>query len=450
MSEPQGAVSDRAAAWGLAILFVAYTLSFIDRTILALLIEPIKRDMDLSDTQIGLLQGLAFSLVYTFAGLPIAAVADRRSRRAIVSIGVAFWSLATALCGLAGNFWQLFAARMGVGIGEAALGPCAYSLIADWFPEHKRGRAMAIYGAGVKVGAGLALVIGGTVVGWASAVGTIVTPLGELRGWQLVFLMLGMPGIVIALLALTVVEPQRPKPAAGESLAPVTPFLRQRAKALGYHFIAFGFCATTAVAVTTWVPSFYIRVHGFSAAQIGWTLGLILLLTGTLGAYAGGALADWLARRGHSDGALRAGLIGVSISTLFGPLAMIVASPTLSLVMLTLASAFSAFCAPAGGVALQRLVPGAFRARVAALYLLVVTLLSGVVGPISVALATDYLFGDPGLIGWSLALVLLIGDVAGALFIFLALAAFRAALEAPLADQPGPVAEVDRVALGRG
>ncbi|MBY8825724.1 spinster family MFS transporter [Sphingomonas colocasiae] len=428
MSDPQPQqVSERAAAWGLFILFLAYTLSFVDRTILSLLIEPMKRDMGLSDTQISLLQGLAFSLVYTVAGVPIAMVADRRSRRAIVAVGVGFWSFATALCGLAGNFWQLFLARMGVGVGEASLGPCAYSLIADMFPEERRGRAMAIYGAGVKVGAGMALVIGGSVVGYAAAVGMVDTPFGPLRAWQLVFIIVGMPGLIVAALAMTIAEPVRATGAAAAG-PPVMPFVRANAKAVAWHFIALGFCATTAVAVTSWVPSFYIRVHGFTAAEIGWTLGLILLITGTLGAYAGGALSDRLSRRGYADATLRAALIGIGVSTLFGPVAMIVPSAPLSLVLLTIATAFAAFCAPSGGAALQRLVPGPYRARMAALFLLVVTLLSGVLGPISVALATDYLFGDDKAIGWSLALVLLVGDVGGAVFLMLCMPHFRESL----------------------
>ncbi len=422
-------VSERAAAWALFVLFAAYTLSFVDRTILSLLIEPMKRDMGLSDTQISLLQGLAFSLVYTIAGIPIAVLADRRSRRGIVAVGVGFWSLATALCGLAGNFWQLFVARMGVGLGEAALGPCAYSLIADLFPEDRRGRAMAIYGMGVKVGAGLALVIGGTVVGYAATVGMVPTPFGPIRGWQLVFLLVGLPGLVVALLARTIREPAR-EALTGPALAgpTVLPFLRQHGRAVVFHFIGFGFCATTAVAITSWVPSFYIRIHGFQAAGIGWTLGLILLITGTVGAYIGGSLSDWLSRRGHSDATLRAALIGIGLSTLFGPAAMLVSSATLSLALLTIATGFSTFCAPAGGAALQKLVPGPLRARMAALYLLVVTLLSGVLGPISVGLATDHLFGSPHAIGQSLALVLLVGDLGGILFIWLTMAPFRDAL----------------------
>lgn len=438
MSDPTAVqapiVPERAAGWGLFILFLAYTLSFVDRTILSLLIEPMKRDMGLTDTQISLLQGLAFSLVYTVAGVPIAMVADRRSRKGIVAVGVGFWSVATALCGLAGNFWQLFLARMGVGVGEASLGPCAYSLIADMFPEERRGRAMAIYGAGVKVGAGMALVIGGSVVGYAAAVGSIDTPFGPLRAWQLVFVIVGLPGLIVAALAMTIPEPARAQGAAASG-PPVLPFVRANARAIAWHFIGLGLCATTAVAVTSWVPSFYIRVHGFTAAEIGWMLGLILLITGTLGAYAGGALSDWWSRRGHADATLRAAFLGIGVSTLFGPAAMLVPSAMLSLVMLTVATAFAAFCAPAGGAALQRLVPGPYRARMAALFLLVVTLLSGVLGPISVALATDYLFGDDHAIGWSLALVLAVGDVGGAIFLLLCMPRFREALERQAASK---------------
>jgi predicted MFS family arabinose efflux permease len=306
----------------------------------------------------------------------------------------------TALCGFAGNFWQLFLARMGVGIGEASLGPCAYSLIADLFPAERRGRAMAIYGAGVKVGAGLALLIGGAVIGFVAQSDTVDSWFGPLRSWQLVFLIVGLPGLLVALLALTMTEP-RGRGAQIRMIAPiaVAPFLRANRRAILCHFVGMGFCAMTAIAVTSWVPSFYIRVHGYTASEIGWTLGLILLLTGTLGAYCGGALSDHLSARGHVDGPMRTALIGIGISTVFGPAA-----------------------------ALQRMVPGPLRARVAALYLLVVTLISGVAGPTSVALATDYLFGDPQMIGWSLALVILFGDLFGALFLILGIGPFREAV----------------------
>ena len=137
------------AWWAIFVLFLAYMLSYVDRTIIALLVEPLRVDLGLTDTQISLLQGLAFAIFYTGLSIPIAILADRHSRRAIIGVGIVFWSAMTSACGLAGNFWQLFIARMGVGVGEATLGPSAYSLIGDLFPEERRGRAMAVFSCSV-------------------------------------------------------------------------------------------------------------------------------------------------------------------------------------------------------------------------------------------------------------------------------------------------------------
>lgn len=424
-------VSERAAAWGLFVLFTAYALSFVDRTILSLLIEPIKRDLGLSDTQISLLQGLAFSFVYTVSAIPIAMIADHRSRRTVIAIGITFWSVATAVCGLAGNFFHLFIARMGVGAGEASLSPSAYSMIADMYPEHKRGRALAIYGAGLKIGSGLAMLVGGVVVGYAATVDHVNTPFGPLHGWQLVFMIVALPGLLVAAMALTIKEPPRHAVATlkeTEADSAFIPFMRAYPKAVICLLLGFGASATTIVTVTSWAPSYYIRVHGYTAAEIGSTLGLILLIPGTLGAFAGGAFSDWMSKRGHPDATLRTGLIGLSLSLLFGPLSTLVSSATLSLTLLTLSISFASFCASTGPASVQRLAPGRLRARSSAVFMLLVTLLTGTFGPISVGLLTDYVFGDASSIGWSMAIVTLVGDLFSIILLLFCLRPFRAAL----------------------
>ncbi|MBL8629221.1 MAG: MFS transporter, partial [Rhodospirillaceae bacterium] len=201
--------SPAKAWWAMVVLFLAYTLSFIDRTILALLVEPLRRDLGLSDTEISLLHGLAFAIFYSTMGVPIAVLSDKRSRRLIIGVGVFFWSLMTVLCGVATSFWKLFAARLGVGVGEATLGPATYSLVADLFPEHLRGKAMGFFATGIHVGAGLALIVGGAIVGMAAGVGEIETAVGTFRSWQLVFFIVGAPGLIIALLCATMIEPKR-------------------------------------------------------------------------------------------------------------------------------------------------------------------------------------------------------------------------------------------------
>src|ERR1700761_6987765 len=233
--EPEIVVADAARpslayAWGVvAFLMVLYTSSFIDRQILALLVKPIRADLKIDDFQYGLLTGLAFVGTYSIAGLPIGVLVDRWSRKGVILVGVTAWSLMTAACGLTNSFGSLFATRIGVGIGEATLSPASYSLISDLFPKDKLGRALSLYGLGIPLGSGLALVIGGQVVGAIEHIGSIDLPVvGVTRPWQAVFMAIGLPGLILALLAIFVVkEPKRHKsqaeidnqPTIGEALA---------------------------------------------------------------------------------------------------------------------------------------------------------------------------------------------------------------------------------------
>jgi MFS family permease len=406
------------AWWAVFVLFVAYTISFVDRTILSLLVEPLRRDLHISDTQISLLQGLAFAIFYTTMGLPIAIWADRGSRRAIAAVGIFFWSLMTAACGLANTFWQLFAARLGVGVGEAALSPATYSLIADLFPENKRGRALGLFASGVNVGAGLALLIGGAVVALATKMGSIDTPIGALRSWQVVFIVVGLPGVLVALLALTIYEPRR----AHEVAPPATPpgtfriFLRAHKAAICAHFIGFSICGLAFTGVSSWAPTFLIRHYGYTAAQAGKSLGLAVLIVGTLGALAGGALSDrWVNLK---DGTLRIGLIAIIMQSLAGIAGPLVGTPLVAILCFSVVFFFGGFAYTAGAAAIQKVTPARLRARMSALYLFVVTLFATALGPTSIALLTDHLFKSPGKVGYSMsAVAAIVGPIGCAVFL---------------------------------
>jgi MFS family permease len=241
------------------VLMLAYTNSFIDRQILSLLIEPIRRDLQITDTQVSLLAGLAFTIFYTLMGVPIARLADQKNRRTIIAIGIASWSVMTASCGLARNFWHMFLARVGVGVGEATLSPAAMSMISDYFPVGKLARAISIYSMGVYFGAGLALIIGGMVVKLVIEAGNVVLPVvGEVFPWQMTFFFVGLLGIPIFLLMLTIREPVRRGIARrgsseakhASSIPVLKAFLRKNARTVTYHFAAFscigigiaGFC----------------------------------------------------------------------------------------------------------------------------------------------------------------------------------------------------------------
>src|SRR5271169_1284871 len=200
----------RYAWYVVLILMVCYTLSFVDRQILSLLVGPMKRDLAISDTRIGLLQGVAFALFYGLMGLPLGHLADTRNRRNVIIVGVVLWSFLTGACSAAKSFWSLFVARMGVGVGEATLSPSAFSLISDYFPKEKLGVALSVYSMGIFIGSGLALIAGGSVVDAVIRMPVVTLPLlGAVAPWRFTFLIVGAPGLAIALLLYTVREPVR-------------------------------------------------------------------------------------------------------------------------------------------------------------------------------------------------------------------------------------------------
>ncbi|UXY55616.1 spinster family MFS transporter [Pseudomonas tohonis] len=397
-----------------AICMVAYIFSFVDRQILALMIEPIKHDLQLSDTQFSLLHGLAFSLFYAFMGMPIALLADRFSRPRIIAIGVAFWSLATAVCGLSRNFAQMFLARIGVGIGEAALSPATYSMLSDMFPREKLGRAVAIYSIGSFIGGGVAFLIGGYVIDLLKNLDSVTVPLlGSMRPWQVTFFLVGLPGLLVALLiATTVRDPARKGLKLDANGQVHKPSLRQAFAFLGHHrqtftchYLGFSFYAMTLFCMLSWTPAFYMRNFGLAPSQAGYILGLIVLLANTSGVLYGGWLIDWLARRGHADAPIRAGVIGAIGMAVPAVAFTQVGELWLSLALLVPAMFFASFPMPASTAAMQILPPNQMRAQVSALFLLISNLIGLGLGTTLVALLTDRLFQSPALVGHSVSLL---------------------------------------------
>ena len=412
MSDAHRQAEDKTlwGAWyGLAILFVAYTVSFIDRTILSMLVEPIKAALDLTDTEVSLLHGFAFAIFYTFLGIPIARLADYRSRKWIITCGVCVWSLMTAACGLAGRFSTLFLARVGVGVGEAALSPAAYSMISDMFPKRRLGVALSLYSAGVYVGAGLAFIVGGLAVQKMLAIGDVTIPfIGTTSPWQMIFFVVGLPGILVALLMATVTEPKREAARTSghaNGLLPVFRFIAAEPSAFLLHFIGYSLLGLIFNAFLAWAPAFFFRSYEMSPGDTGSLLGVLILLFGASGMIAGGMHTDRLRRAGDTAAPFTSSRLAGICAT---PICIAIPffdSIEASTVLFGALFFFSAFPFGSAASAIQIATPPHMRAQMSAVYLFCLNLVGIGFGPTLVALLTDYLFQDVAMLGWSLAIV---------------------------------------------
>jgi len=430
-------VHDLRYSWYVVgVLMLAAVVSFIDRQILSLLIEPIRRDLEISDTQVSLLAGLAFSLFYTVMGIPIARLADSSNRRNIIAVGILVWSVMTVCCGLARNFLQLFITRVGVGVGEAALSPPAFSMIADYFPREKLGRAIAVFSLGVYVGVGLALIVGGAVVNMLSGPERLVLPIiGEVYAWQVAFLVVGFPGLLVVALMTTVKEPRRRgntdgRPVQAMPIKEVFAFLGCNQRTLVCHFIGYSLIGLVGVGFLVWVPTFFIRSFGWTAGDAGLAYGTIILVFATAGVYAGGALADYLSTKGHSDATLRAGAYAAIFSVPFCVVTPLM--PTAELALVSLAATSFALAMPQAlqAAALQVIAPPNLRAQLTAIYYLISNFIAVGLGPTVVAVITDYIFGDPLALRYSLVVVGVVMAPISAVFMASGLKAFRSSVAA--------------------
>lgn len=446
---PEGRKSYRYQWYVVVVCMIAYVFSFVDRQILSLMIEPIKRDLHLSDTQFSLLSGLAFSLLYSFMGVPIAILADKRSRPLIISIGVAFWSLATAMSGLSKGFVHMFLARIGVGVGEAALSPAAYSMFSDMFPKSKLGRAYGIYSLGSFIGGAAAFIIGGYVIHLLSSVETVSYPLiGEVRAWQLTFLIVGLPGVLLALLVfLTVRDPGRKGLKYGVdgvaqkvALRNVFAFLGGHRKTFAAHYLGFSLYAMVLLGLMAWTPAFYIRTFGLSSTEAGYLLGGVVLVANGSGVLFGGWLVDLLAKRGYPDAAMRAGVVGALGMTVPVIAFTQVGVLWVSLVLLAVAMFFASFPMPASTAAMQVLSPNQMRAQISAMFLLVSNLIGLALGTALVALVTDRIFGSEKMIGSSMSTVYGFASVLTVLLLWRGCKHFRRSLASEQPQEPATAA----------
>ncbi len=414
-----------------AILMLAYVASFIDRQILSLLIEPIRADLQISDTQFGLLQGIAFSLFYAALGMPIARLSDKHSRPLIIAVGVLVWSLATAACGLARSFFQLLLARICVGAGEATLSPAAYSMLGDYFPPHKLGLALAVYSTGSFVGAGLAFLLGGAAIDAVTAWGPVTLPvLGNLAPWQLVFILVGLPGVLIAWLILALVrDPQRKEigtsSSDGAGRSGVMSFLLSHRSVFLCHFLGYSMTAMALFGLMGWSPAYLIRTFDLRASQAGYLLGPMMMIGCTAGVLFSGWLMDRQRSRGQVDAPMSMGVIGAigtAISMILLPFA---SSLWAAALILTVTLFFASFPLPPSTAAIQLLSPNKYRAQISAILLFFNSFVGLALGSFLIGFLNDYAFGSPKAVGLSLTIIVCVSSIIGAGLLFLGRGPFR-------------------------
>jgi len=431
-SRPEGPAGGGYAWYVVAVLLLAYTLSFIDRMILSLLVGPIRADLGISDTQMSLLMGFAFAIFYSVLGIPLGWLADRGSRRSLIVAGVTAWSVMTAACGLAKGYGALFLARIGVGVGEATLSPAAYSLLGDHFPREKLGRAMAVYSIGVPLGSGVALVAGALVVRFVTEGPPLILPLlGAMEPWRLTFVMVGLPGLLVAaLIALTVREPTRAGGATGLAKGEFIAFLRTHPAALAAHFGGMSLVALVMYGAMAWIPQFLHRTYGMPVPQAGLWFGAATAVCGACGLMLGGWMADRLYRRGFKDAHLRViRLNAVVLLPLFVGMAL-APSAGIALALMIVGMLAGTIHGGVAGAALQLITPNRLRARMVALYFLVANLVGLGMGPTAMALVTDLAFGEDAALRYGLAIVTAVALPISALILTLGLKPFARAVEA--------------------
>lgn len=387
----------KVTTYALVMLTIVYAFNFIDRQILVILQESIKLDMDLSDAQLGVLSGFSFALVYITAGIPIAFWADRGNRRNIITLALTTWSGMTALSGLAQNYGQLLMARIGVGIGEAGGSPPAHAMISDYYPPEKRGTALAIYSTGVHVGVLAGFLLGGFISQWL--------------GWRAAFMAVGLPGVLFAgLFYFTVHEPQRGrwesreaaryKPGLGETLRVLSSL-----RSFWYIAAGTGLAAFVGYGTGNFAPSYLIRSHGFSVAEVGVVLAVFGGIPGILGTFLGGFIADRLGRRDirwYVWGPALAGLLAfpLGLPYLLGSnRVMVIGFMSLATLMI------NTYLGPCLAIC-HSLVPPAMRALTSAVLFFVLNLIGLGMGPLTAGLLSDHLTGIYGTDGLRYAMLI--------------------------------------------
>lgn len=403
---------DGAYAWyAVYLLTFAYTVAFIDRQVLNLLVDPIKRDLLLTDVQISLLQGFAFMTSYVIFGPVFGRWVDSGSRRRVLAFGVALWSAFTVMCGMSQEFWHLFLARAGVGAAEACLAPAGFSLIADYFSRERLPRAMSIFMLGPSLGAGLALVAGGLIVGSAKTLGQWFPILSSLSPWQLAFVMVGAPGLLLAALLLTIREPERAsltgaaRGAKHFSLRETLQFFWINRAFYGRYFIGLSLLAIVVYGFPTWMPAYLMRHFGAAPATVGLRYGTQVLIVGAIGIYSGPWVQRWLASRGWRDAPVRCAMLCAVAAGLLCVAFPFAGSYESALAAAALINLFYALPWAVAASALQISTPNRMRGIAVSIFYFLISVFGMGIAPSVIAFVTEHVLGDPARVGTSLSIV---------------------------------------------
>ena len=393
------------------LLCFGAVVSMLERTVINLLVEPIKADLHISDTQISLLQGFAFAIFYALLAIPIGRIVDSRSRVQVIVWGTLIFSAATFSCGLATGFFMLMLGRTFVGVGEATLVPSGMSLLGDYFPPQKLGRAVGMFIGSTYAGSGLALIILGAILAQLAKAPDVVLPVvGAVRDWQLAFMFAALPGFLFVAAMALVREPPRSS-TSGEAVpepVPLSETFRFMGRNLGLIiplFLGIPLLAAANFAMNNWVPTFFIRTYGWSAGEIGPVFGLMVIVCGTGGTVLGGVANDIMAARGVRQPGLIVPIVTALCAAPFVVAFPLAGSATVSLVLLAPAMLFGSMPFGAGTAGIVNVAPNRMRGQMVALYMLIATLIGTGGGPWTIAVWTDNVLGDPMLIRWSIAVV---------------------------------------------
>ena len=400
---------NRVYAWFVVgVLIVAALVAYVDRQVVAIVVDPMKEDLGVNDAQIGWLYGV-FAVFYAVAALPIAWLADRKSRKHIIAAGIFFWSLMTMACGLSRSYWNILLARIGVGVGEATLNPATTSLVGDYFPREQVPLALSVFQTGPIMGSGIAFIVGGIVLGLVQDAEPLVLPyFGELRPWQQIFVYVGAPGLLLAFLFLVIREPVRRvapgSPGGGASVSELFAFYRRHARTLALHHAGNLMLVLSGYAFVFWTVSFFVRVYGYDAAQASQIFGWIFLIAGPLGPIAVAVLARRLSDRGRADANILAGMIGGASGVVI--ILLVQAAPSATWAFVLYVPAMMAMNSPFGVAAgaLPVITPPNLRAQVAAIYLFVVSM-GMMIGPPITGVFNEFVFPEREGVRYSLVTV---------------------------------------------